>query len=86
MNFLNMLIFKMLEDFISLFWMIPPTPFTMKLHGDLLKVLKTPDIRERLVAAGSDPVGSTPEEFAAYVKLELARWGKVIRDNNIRAD
>jgi tripartite-type tricarboxylate transporter receptor subunit TctC len=63
-----------------------PRPLIAKLHADIVKVLKTPDIRERLVAAGSDPVGSTPEEFAAYVKLELARWGKVIRDNNIRAE
>jgi tripartite-type tricarboxylate transporter receptor subunit TctC len=45
-----------------------------------------PDVRERLVAAGSEPVGNTPEEFLAYVKLELARWGKLIRDNNIRAE
>ena len=63
-----------------------PRPIINKLHTDIVKVLKTPDIREKLVAAGSDPVGSTPEEFAAHVKVELARWGKVIRDNNIRSE
>jgi hypothetical protein len=39
-----------------------------------------------LIAAGSDSVGSTPEEFLAFVKSELARWGKVIHENNIRAE
>jgi tripartite-type tricarboxylate transporter receptor subunit TctC len=63
-----------------------PRPIINKLHAEIVKVLKTPDIRERLVASGSDPVGSTPEEFSAYVKAELARWGKVIRENNIRAE
>lgn len=64
------------------------TPRTIidKIHADIVKVLKTPEIRERLVASGSDPVGSTPEEFSAHVKAELARWGKVIRDNNIRSE
>jgi tripartite-type tricarboxylate transporter receptor subunit TctC len=51
-----------------------------------VKALNAADVREKLVAAGSDPVGSTPEAFLAYVKLELARWGKVIRDNNIRSE
>jgi tripartite-type tricarboxylate transporter receptor subunit TctC len=63
-----------------------PRPIINKLHADIVKVLRTPDIREKLVAAGSEPVGSTPEEFAAHVRAELARWGKVIRDNNIRSE
>jgi len=63
-----------------------PRPIVNRLHADIVKVLKTPDIRERLVSAGSDPVGSTPEEFAAHVKSELARWGKLIRENNIRGE
>jgi tripartite-type tricarboxylate transporter receptor subunit TctC len=57
-----------------------------KLHSDIVKVLNAPDVRERLVAVGSDPVGSTPEEFQRFVKQELARWGQVIRDNNIRGE
>jgi tripartite-type tricarboxylate transporter receptor subunit TctC len=63
-----------------------PRPIVNKIHADIVKVLRTPDVRERLVASGSDPVGSTPEEFSAHVKAELARWGKVIRDNNIRSE
>ena len=63
-----------------------PRAIINTIHAEVVKALNTPDVRDKLVAAGSDPVGSTPEEFLAYIKLELARWGKVIRDNNIRSD
>lgn len=63
-----------------------PRPIIDKIHAEVVKILNTPDVREKLIAAGSDPVGSTPEEFLVFVKSELARWGKVIRENNIRAE
>ena len=44
-----------------------------------------PDIEERLVALGFEPVGSTPEEFATQIKIELEKWVKVIRAANIKA-
>ena len=63
-----------------------PRPIINKVHGEVVKALNSPDVRDKLVAMGSDPVGSTPEEFYAHIKLELERWGKVIRDNNIRSE
>jgi tripartite-type tricarboxylate transporter receptor subunit TctC len=63
-----------------------PRSIINTIHAEVVKALNAPDVREKLVAAGSDPVGSTPEQFLAYVKLELARWGKVIRENNIRSE
>ena len=63
-----------------------PRAIVYKINAEVVKALNSPDVREKLVAMGSDPVGSTPEEFYAYVKTELARWGKVIRDNNIRSE
>lgn len=63
-----------------------PRAIIAKIHAEVVKALNSPDVRDRLVAMGSDPVGSTPEQFAAYVKSEVARWGKVIRDNNIRSE
>jgi len=63
-----------------------PRPIINKVHGEVVKALNSPDVREKLVAMGSDPVGSTPEEFYAHIKIELERWGKVIRDNNIRSE
>lgn len=63
-----------------------PRAIVHKINAGVVRALNSPDVREKLVAMGSDPVGSTPEEFYAYVKTELARWGKVIRDNNIRSE
>jgi len=63
-----------------------PRAIIDKIHAEVAKALQSPDVREKLVAMGSDPVGSTPDEFRAYIKQEHARWGKVIRENNIRAE
>ena len=42
-----------------------------------------PEFRERLVALGFEPIACTPDEFADWIKTEIAKWGKVIRDANI---
>jgi tripartite-type tricarboxylate transporter receptor subunit TctC len=63
-----------------------PRAIIEKLHAEVVKALHSPDVREKLVAMGSDPVGSMPEQFHSFIKQEHARWGKVIRENNIRAE
>jgi tripartite-type tricarboxylate transporter receptor subunit TctC len=63
-----------------------PAAIVKKLNTEVVNILRTAEVRDRFVAMGADPVGSTPEQFAAYVKLEIARWGKVIRDNDIQAE
>ncbi len=50
----------------------------------VLKIIAMPDIKQRLAAVGFVPIGDTPEEFAAYLKSESEKWGKVIRDGNIK--
>jgi tripartite-type tricarboxylate transporter receptor subunit TctC len=60
-----------------------PKPIIEFLHRETVKVLSTPDTREKLATMGFDPVASTPEEFAQWIRTEIARWGKVIRDANI---
>ena len=57
-----------------------------RLHADILKALATPDLRERLQAQGLEPVGDTPQAFAAYVKQQIAQWTKVIKDAGIKVD
>jgi tripartite-type tricarboxylate transporter receptor subunit TctC len=57
-----------------------------RLHGEVVKAMNVPDIREKLIAQGTDPVGSTPEEFGAFMKSETAKWARVIKAANIRAD
>jgi tripartite-type tricarboxylate transporter receptor subunit TctC len=63
-----------------------PREVVARLHSEIVKVLRMPDIRDRLVAQGADPVGSSPEEFGAFMKSETAKWARVIREANIRAD
>ncbi len=63
-----------------------PRDIVLKLNAEIVKVLKRPEVRERLANEGAEPIGGTPEEFAAHVKAELARMGKVIRDGRIRMD
>ena len=63
-----------------------PRDIVNRLHSEVVKVLRIPDIRERLSAQGSDPVGSSTEEFGAFMKVETAKWARVIKEANIRAD
>jgi tripartite-type tricarboxylate transporter receptor subunit TctC len=63
-----------------------PRAIVAKLNRDIVDVLNMPDVRERLESMGSNPVGGTPEQFGAYVKQEIARWRRVIRENNIRIE
>lgn len=57
-----------------------------KLFDGVSAALKQPDVRDSLMAQGFEPVGSSPADFAAYIKSETAKWGKVIRDAGIRAE
>ena len=63
-----------------------PQPIVNKLHGDIVKVLAMPDIKDRFNALGAEPVGNTPEEFGAYLKSEIAKWGKVVKDSGAKVD
>jgi tripartite-type tricarboxylate transporter receptor subunit TctC len=56
-----------------------------RLHGDTVKILAGP-ARQRLEAQGFEPDGGTPAAFAAYIKAEIAKWAKVIRDAGIPAE
>lgn len=56
------------------------------LHGEITKAVQARDVREPLAAYAVDVIASTPEEFATHLKNETAKWAKVIRDANIRAD
>jgi tripartite-type tricarboxylate transporter receptor subunit TctC len=63
-----------------------PAEVVRKLNAETVAVLQMEDVRRRLTEAGVLPVSSSPEAFAAYVLSETARWGKLIRANNIKAD
>ena len=63
-----------------------PREIIDRLHGAIVKALAQPEVAKRLAAEGAVVIGSTPEEFAAHLKRELARVGKVVRAAGIRAE
>ena len=62
-----------------------PSEIIALLHRDIAKIMARPDMKERLATLGYEPLVNTPEQCAALLKSEKARWGKVIRDAGIRA-
>jgi tripartite-type tricarboxylate transporter receptor subunit TctC len=63
-----------------------PRDVINKVYADVSKVLQQADFREKIAGMGADVVGSTPDQFGAFMKSESAKWGKVIRDANIKAE
>lgn len=63
-----------------------PPAIINRLNAEINRILRMPDVADKLSSFGAVLVGSTPDEFAAYLKAEIAKWGKVARDNNIKLD
>ena len=63
-----------------------PRAIVDRWHRETVRALKDPEVRDRLVADGADPVGSTPEEFAAYLRAETIKWAKVVKAIGIRPE
>ena len=62
-----------------------PRAIVNRLYTEVANVLRLPEVRERLAATGTDPVGSTPEEFAAEINRQLELLGKVIKAAGMKA-
>src|SRR5260221_771255 len=62
-----------------------PPGIVARLQADVGKVLRLPEVRERLAALGAETVGSTPEEVGAFIRAENVRWGRIIREKGIRS-
>ncbi len=63
-----------------------PAPIVQKINAALLDAMKQPDTQARFAAIGAEPIGSTPAQLAAHLDKEMARWGKLIKERNIRMD
>jgi tripartite-type tricarboxylate transporter receptor subunit TctC len=57
-----------------------------RLYGDVSKVLSQPEVRERIQGMGADVIGSAPDAFAGFMRAETAKWAKVVKQANIRAE
>jgi tripartite-type tricarboxylate transporter receptor subunit TctC len=63
-----------------------PAPIVQKLNAEVAAVFAMPDVRERLLALGAEPAPNSVEEFRAYIRSEMAKWGKAVRDSGAKAD
>ena len=63
-----------------------PKPITDLIYREIIKIVQEDDVKQKLATLGFEPVGNTPDEFTTQIKAEIAKWGKVIRDANIRAE
>ena len=63
-----------------------PAPAINRLHGEISKIVQLQDIRDRWAALGAEPLHNTPEQFAAYLKADVVKWAKVVRDAAVKID
>jgi tripartite-type tricarboxylate transporter receptor subunit TctC len=79
------------EDYIVRLWygmLAPagtPAPLISRLNGEIVKAINSPDLRKRLIDGGTEPLTSTPEEFAKFLAVETPRYAKIVKDANIPA-
>jgi tripartite-type tricarboxylate transporter receptor subunit TctC len=62
-----------------------PAALVERLHAELIKVLKEPDVQKNLINMGSTSVGSNPKEFRAYLVADLEKWRKVVQASGAKA-
>src|SRR5262249_54989586 len=63
-----------------------PSAVVAKLHDAVVAVLETPDVREKLLQSGAVPAPTASAEFGKILSDELARWGRIVREKNIKED
>lgn len=63
-----------------------PKEAIARLNAELVKVLASPDLRERFTADGSEAISSTPEQFGTFIRDEVQKWGKVVREAKVKVD
>ena len=63
-----------------------PRAVVERVHREAVRVLQNPEVRQRLVADGAEPVAGTPEEFAAFLRAETAKWAKVVKAIGIKPE
>jgi tripartite-type tricarboxylate transporter receptor subunit TctC len=63
-----------------------PPAIVARLQAEVTKILHSQEVKQRMAALGAEPVGNTPDEFGAFIKAEMARWGKIIKEKGIRSE
>lgn len=63
-----------------------PREIVQKWHREIIRTLQNPEVRDRQINQGLDPVGSTPEYFAEFIKADIEKWGKVVKQAGIKLE
>lgn len=63
-----------------------PREIVIKMNTELNRILQQPDVLKRFATEGIEPLGGSPDQFASYIRAEIERWGRVVREANIRLD
>ena len=63
-----------------------PRPIVDRLAAETAAIIALPDVRERMLALGAEPGSGTPDDFAAYMKSEIVKWGKVIKESGAKVE
>jgi tripartite-type tricarboxylate transporter receptor subunit TctC len=63
-----------------------PRPIIQRLHDEIVKILQQPNVKELLVKDGGEPIGSTPEQFAEFIRAETLKWATVVKSAGIRPE
>ena len=63
-----------------------PREIVARLHSEVARILRAPDVREQLTGQGADIVGNSPDEFAAWIRGEIKKWAGVVRDSGAKLD
>jgi tripartite-type tricarboxylate transporter receptor subunit TctC len=63
-----------------------PAAIVNKISADAVRILRTPEVSERVTNLGAEPVGSTPAGYSDFLKAEMARWSKVVRSAGIKSE
>ena len=63
-----------------------PSEIVKRLNAEMVKIINMPDVREKLVGLGAEPVANTPEEFGALVKTEVAKWADIVKKSGAKVD
>ena len=63
-----------------------PRPVITRLHGEIVKILKLPDVAQKLNGLGFEIVGSRPDQLSAYIRSEITKWAKVVKASGAKAD
>ena len=63
-----------------------PGPILARLHGEVVRIINEPETQRRITADGSQPVGSTPEQFRKFLLADVAKWAKIVKDSGAKVD